>query len=298
MKDRRTFYRDSKSLRVLDLRPHGVDAIPVLSYSDDKTIRNGTTEHVHPGCIEIVYCQRGRMPFVADGQDFPIRSGEIFLSQPGQPHWMRCVPRGNQNYRILFQIPGPRQAILGLSQKETHWLSGSLSGISRRVIHGGEAVQRAFETLFAIYDRPQDKTPERAMRLRHASLALLFAVLAASEKGNVVSLNAEVREVVRRMHEHPEQKFPLPEMAREAELSHTTFSSEFRKLTGMTPHAYLIHCRIEKAKAMLERADTLSSAIANMLGFSSARHFTSSFKRSVGVTPTEYRKGRPAQTTS
>lgn len=292
MEAARTRYIDTPRLRVLDLRPHGADAIPVLSRSIDKTLRKGSPEHIHPQCLEIVYCMKGCVPFVADGTDYPIHPGEVFLSRPDQPHLMKCVPRGNFTYRVLFQVPRPRKSVLGLTYSESRWLTKSLLGIRKRVIYGGSPVRQAFETIFRLYDAIPEGTSERTARIRHACLGLLLNVITASQSDNIITNRSSIQRFVDQIRKNPEHHFSLSQMAHEAQLSHVTFTAGFKALTGMTPHAFCISCRTEKAKTMLADTRTNIAAIANLLGFCSSRHFTTSFKRSTGMSPTEFRGNR------
>lgn len=71
-------------------------------------------------------------------------------------------------------------------------------------------------------------------------------------------------------------------------------SGLFKKSTGVGFSSFVSDLRISKAKQLL--ADPLRSAseIAEMTGYDSSSYFTKAFKKSTGMTPTEYRsKGRP-----
>ena len=62
----------------------------------------------------------------------------------------------------------------------------------------------------------------------------------------------------------------------------------FRAVTGQTIHAYRMQLRVRSALERIERASDLS-AVALALGFSSHSHFTASFRRAFGVTPSGVR---------
>ena len=66
------------------------------------------------------------------------------------------------------------------------------------------------------------------------------------------------------------------------------FARIFRQLTGHTPYDYLLNVRIEKAKKYL-RNETVS-AVAFEVGFNSLSNFSATFKKIVGISPTEYQK--------
>jgi AraC-like DNA-binding protein len=56
----------------------------------------------------------------------------------------------------------------------------------------------------------------------------------------------------------------------------------------MTPHDYLVQCRVRRAQEFLE-TDLPLSTIARVSGFSDQSHFTRRFRERVGVTPGNYR---------
>ena len=61
---------------------------------------------------------------------------------------------------------------------------------------------------------------------------------------------------------------------------------------------YLIDYRMERAKQLLATSDLMTYEIAEATGYPDARYFSSTFKRHVGVTPTEYRSRLRMKTAS
>ena len=83
---------------------------------------------------------------------------------------------------------------------------------------------------------------------------------------------------------------PLYDIAHDCGLSVSHFSRAFRRSTGLSPHAWLLHMRVEAAKAMLRRRDDSLSMIALACGFADQSHFTRVFTRRVGMSPGAWRK--------
>src|SRR6187455_3855384 len=80
----------------------------------------------------------------------------------------------------------------------------------------------------------------------------------------------------------------VDDMARAAGLSRAHFSREFRRAFGEPPHAYLLTRRLERAAALLRNTDRSVTDICYSVGLASLGSFTTSFKRTFGLTPSEY----------
>ncbi|HEX3364169.1 AraC family transcriptional regulator [Phenylobacterium sp.] len=82
----------------------------------------------------------------------------------------------------------------------------------------------------------------------------------------------------------------LAEIAGACGLSVSHFSRAFRRSTGLAPHAWLLHVRVEAAKTMLRGRGSSLSMIALACGFADQSHFTRVFTRRVGLSPGAWRK--------
>ncbi len=85
----------------------------------------------------------------------------------------------------------------------------------------------------------------------------------------------------------------VDDLARTAGLSRAHFSREFRRAFGESPHGYLLTRRLERAAALLRSTDRSVTDICFSVGLNSVGSFTTSFKRTYGVSPTEYRAAFP-----
>jgi AraC-like DNA-binding protein len=85
----------------------------------------------------------------------------------------------------------------------------------------------------------------------------------------------------------------VDDLARAAGLSRAHFSREFRRAFGISPHAYLLTRRLERAAALLRSTDHSVAEICLSVGLQSVGSFTSSFTRTFGASPTAYRARFP-----
>lgn len=84
----------------------------------------------------------------------------------------------------------------------------------------------------------------------------------------------------------------LAVLAREAGLSRFHFARMFKSTTGVTPHQYLLQCRLEAARSMLLGQDLTIADIAAQTGFYDQSHLVYQFKRAFGVTPSHFRRSQ------
>jgi AraC-like DNA-binding protein len=85
----------------------------------------------------------------------------------------------------------------------------------------------------------------------------------------------------------------VDDLAAAAGLSRAHFSREFRRTFGVSPHAYLLTRRLERAAALLRNTDKSVAEICLAVGLQGLGSFTTSFKRAFGMTPTAYRAAYP-----
>jgi AraC-like DNA-binding protein len=85
----------------------------------------------------------------------------------------------------------------------------------------------------------------------------------------------------------------VDDLARAAGLSRAHFSREFRRAFGESPHAYLLTRRLERAAALLRTTDRSVADICLSVGLQSIGSFTTSFKRTYGMSPSAYRAAFP-----
>jgi AraC-like DNA-binding protein len=93
---------------------------------------------------------------------------------------------------------------------------------------------------------------------------------------------------------HYAEPLDVAALAAAARLSRAHFSRLFKRAFGESPHGYLLTRRLERAAALLRDTDRSVADICMMVGLSSVGSFTTTFKRTFGCTPTEYRATYPA----
>jgi transcriptional regulator of acetoin/glycerol metabolism len=152
---------------------------------------------------------------------------------------------------------------------------------------------RSNATYFALVTPPDSGVRSTTNAVLHARprldlLGTLRPPAPAMPARGGVSPNA-----MRRLREYVDanlsERIDLEALAGIAGLSVFHFAREFKQSTGVTPHHYLVHKRVERAQNMLARTDFSLSEIALAAGFADQSHLTRHFRRMLGTTPREFR---------
>ena len=92
-----------------------------------------------------------------------------------------------------------------------------------------------------------------------------------------------------------EEDISLNTVANVANVSANHFSALFSQNMGQTFIEYLTSLRMNKAKELLRCTGMRSSEIAGEIGYKDAHYFSYLFKKTQGMTPSDYRKAREEQ---
>lgn len=103
---------------------------------------------------------------------------------------------------------------------------------------------------------------------------------------------ARVTRTVRMIERHPESSLTLAELARQARLSPYHFLRVFERLTGLTPHQYILRARLREAAARITAEPAKVLDVALDCGFGDVSNFNRSFRAEFGESPRAFRATR------
>jgi AraC family transcriptional regulator len=136
--------------------------------------------------------------------------------------------------------------------------------------------------------------------LRSEELALriierVIALMTSDRQTPAAPTGRETRrviEAIRLVESDAARPLELKEMAAVAGMSKYHFLRVFRRLTGVTPHRYLISARLRRAAFALTSSRRPVIAVALDAGFGDLSTFNKTFRAVFGLTPTQYRASR------
>ena len=129
---------------------------------------------------------------------------------------------------------------------------------------------------------------ETMQELRRAYGEFLDDAVAQGRRS--IPYSRHVAAAIEHLQEHFAEEISLQRIADVAGVSPAYFSALFKREVNMSFSAYLTSFRIAKAEEMLLNTDLLSYEVSERAGFSDAAHFSRTFKKSTGVSPSDFRK--------
>lgn len=146
---------------------------------------------------------------------------------------------------------------------------------------------RAQSLLFGVLDviAPYIKVTEQ--RMTTTQRATVYPAMPRHRA--FIPLRREVRHAAELLREAPEQHWTLEELAHAVHLSPSQLGRLFVQAFGKTPIAYLTMIRAEGMADLLRLTSDPISVIARRLGWTDPEYGARQFRRSVGLSPREYR---------
>lgn len=252
--------------------------------------------HCHPEA-EFFYLEEGELSFSVEDRNYILRAGDAVLIPPQLVHHASKVLGEECTYgALVFSV----EWLSGYCGKEGNLYLNTLLKMPYdwiRVFRAGEpedAEMLRRLSHFADY---------RGMPLEQYEMKLLGELLisfqeiynAVLEKmrynDKIDVLQENLQKGIAYVNAHFREALSLAELAEAAGYSESHFCHRFKEVTGYTPFAYLNRIRVIKASEELLTTEDKITEIAGRCGFDNISYFNRVFRREMGVSPGEYRRG-------
>jgi len=112
---------------------------------------------------------------------------------------------------------------------------------------------------------------------------------------SLAARDPQVRRALALLHSDCAYPWTLEALAQQAGLSRTALAERFRDVMGDTPLNHLRTLRMQRAMQLLADTDQRLEAVATAVGYQDAFSFSKVFKRTLGVSPKEFRQRDAAE---
>jgi AraC family transcriptional regulator len=233
---------------------------------------------LHEG-FSISYVRKGSFGYHARGRSFELVAGAILVGHPGDEY--RCSHDHGCGDECLSFGLAPRLVETIGSDTEI-WRIGCLSPLPELMVFG-ELAQTAAEG-----------TSDIGLDEAGILLASRFAGIVSARKRDVPAVSARDRrravEAALWIDEHSVEPVDLDTAARVVGLTSFHFLRLFSRVLGVTPHQYLVRCRLRHAARLLAESAISITDIGFAVGFGDLSNFVRTFHRAADASPREFRR--------
>lgn len=230
----------------------------------------------------LIYCVEGEGWLSINGVKQDVKKGGFFIIQATLPHAYGASEKKPWSIYWLHFTGEKSHLFKSLFNKVTYIDETSDPRHQDRL--------KLFEEIFQNLEMGYSKE-----NLEYASLCLWhfiasFKFISQYREINKLKNTDIIQAAITFMQENLEKKLTLEDMANHVGYSPSHFGLIFREKTGQTPLNYFMQLKMQRACQMLAFTDIKIKEITAMLGFYDQYHFSKTFFKQLGETPTQYRK--------
>ena len=288
---------DIKNNAISSFEETKVDAgFLVLTYKNDEAFPQSIVKEVHNDFIQFHFCVKGSSKFVFNEGRYAlniVEENSLLLYNPQRElpinleisanSWVVSVLISIKKFHSLFSQEADYISFLNEDNKDKKYykdgvISPSMAIVLNQLINFNlnKSVKslyfkgKAYELLSLYFNRSEDADVEQCP----------FLV----DETNVIKIRKAKEIIIARMAEPP----TLQELSDEVGLNLKKLKEGFKQIYGDSVFSFLFDYKMEVARKLLESGENNVNEVGLKVGYSTASHFISAFKKKYGTTPKKY----------
>lgn len=241
-------------------------------------------QYVH----EITYIISGSGYTYVDGEEIPVKEGDVLMCSMGHRHCMQASERdilrfAYIGFRFRFspdsadmeQLQNCYRCPYLLTRDQNKIVFPIMSAISE--LYAKTGFWSLMLTSFCeqiVIQAARDTTMEHQTLVENRKASR--------------SVSAEIYKIIQYVEENVENIGGVKEIAQMLGYNYTYLSHVFSRVTGVTLQKFISQKKIERARQLLRYGDYTATKVAETLNYESLQSFSKAFKRVMGVTPMVY----------
>ncbi len=264
--------------------------------------------------IEVHHILEGRLFLtIGEGEQVEVGPGSMVIVPPGSNQHLAASPATETSRHasdIVIPVrdgmvvldatdgkPTTLRVACGIVVVDALGSYGPLEGFSRYIaedLSDVPVVSSAFSAMLGEAAHPSEGSMALTSALMKA--CLVFLVRKHLETSRIAEIppalpsDTRLSRAIAAVLEHPAAPHSVASLAREAGMSRSAFSRQFKATTNETPMEFVTRVRLENARRLLLGTARPVEAIAATVGLRSRSHFSRAFRQRFGVDPSAFRR--------
>ena len=254
--------------------------------------------HAHDDFDELVFTVKGSGIHVADGDEYPLVRGDVFVLRGAHMHGfkfrrelslMNILYRRTRFTELMSEFAGLR----GFHELFVHeHVSGRQPRFTSRLRLDTRQMDTVASSIHAMQEELDHPRPGSEIIVESLFKILVVQVCQFYSRAEHMSARAGARigAAISFIERNFAGQVTIPALIRATRMPRSTLLRVFKEVTGCSPINYLISLRITRATEMLASQDLRIIDAALRCGFENIGYFNRKFKAIMGITPKQYVK--------
>lgn len=251
-------------------------------YSDEHMEKQ---EHFHD-CHQIILIRTGLVQFQINNRQYRGCSGNILLFSRYENHSVTVLSDQYERYVLQIdpQVSSMESRIFSLLSNRPQDFRNTVD-----VSADYSEFERLFCRILEEYSRQDKLVDDMLQSLIQTLLIMIFRKLPMAANYDSQNVNT-ILAVQRKLETDFARAYTLTSLSKEYNISTSSLSHLFKRITGSSVMNYLQSCRLASAKSYLVNTHLSIGEIVEKCGFPDNSNFSRLFKRTNGISPTDFRK--------
>jgi len=290
------FASQALSLTYLGRRYHPVYQHSTFDEVWPKMPEKAFSEHGHDVYHIFVYTE-GDGHFSKGGHAYRATAGLLAMMSPGEMHDMNSRQRNATYTELTFTFESSEHDVLAVSFEQ---MLSLYAGVKLRFREnpgrlGSEEVDELVLRVARLTDFAQSSKGLAGLHFKKAMGEVFDFVIAnccVADEMQSRAVDKTAQEAKDYIDAHYAESISVDQLAGVIHMSKGHLFRVFKEAFRVSPVAYQQQVRVEAAKALLRSTSLRCNEVARRVGYENIGLFHRLFKKSVGVTPNQYRKGK------
>jgi len=275
-------YRNEPHQKIYTSRELGIPGLNVLGKIKTHSLNPPSQSHFHQDRIEIMLVVNGYKIVFANGKEYRLRGGDIFVTPVNIPHSSGTLPKGIHEM-FWFQLLVGKPSFLFLDKNWADKLQLQLRNMELGIYRGLYLSRKYLSEMFSllISDSPMNKYQgvSQLVNLLHKIVDI---------KPNIQDFQSyDIQKSINVIQTNIHKEILLEDLADETGLSLTRFKEKFQEHVGMSPRLYINTQKVEMSKKLLIEGKNITD-VAFEMGFNSSTYFSTVFRKFTRQSPGEF----------
>ncbi len=243
---------------------------------------------------EFVYVDKGEVTATADDQEIILSQGNVIFHKPNEWHNIRANGKIAPNVAIVsFDCPSSvmtffENKVLKVGQEQKSLISKILSEYTNAF---SSPLSNIYTTTLVRKKNPIPCSEQLIKNYICEFLILFLRQNVPATQYRTTTINnsdATLNILVNFMLDHISETMSIERLMKCSGLNRMGVNRLFQSGFGTSPMQYFIYLKTNLAKKYLREDNYNISQIAELLGYSSIHYFSLQFKKSTGMSPSQY----------